>query len=79
MVAKADLGQYLQNSFSWGVLVVLEGLLLCFTLVLGKIGSICMAQCFTVEPRYCEPLHDGEVVGITNDILYPGNSKIGSF
>ena len=29
----------------------------------------------TVEPRYNEPLYD-EVLGITNDLLYPSNSKI---
>ena len=29
----------------------------------------------TVEPRYNEPLYD-EVLGITNDLLYPSNSNI---
>ena len=29
----------------------------------------------TVEPRYKEPLYN-EVLGITNDVLYPSNSKI---
>ena len=29
----------------------------------------------TVEPRYNEPLYN-EVLGITNDFLYPSNSKI---
>ena len=29
----------------------------------------------TVEPRYNEPLYN-EVLGITNDILYPSNRKI---
>ena len=29
----------------------------------------------TVEPRYSEPLYN-EVFGITNDFLYPSNSKI---
>ena len=28
-----------------------------------------------VEPRYNEPLHN-EVLGITNDFLYPSNNKI---
>ena len=30
---------------------------------------------YTVEPRYNEPLYN-EVLGITNDFLYPNNSKI---
>ena len=29
----------------------------------------------TVEPRFTEPLYN-EVLGITNDFLYPSNSKI---
>ena len=30
---------------------------------------------YTVEPRYDEPLHN-EVLGKTNDFLYPSNIKI---
>ena len=30
---------------------------------------------YTVEPRYNEPLYN-EVLGITNDFLYPNNSKM---
>ena len=30
----------------------------------------------TVEPRYNEPLYNEEVLGITNNFLYPNNRKI---
>ena len=37
--------------------------------------SIAWTRHFTVEPRYNEPLYN-KVLGITNDFLYPSNSKI---
>ena len=39
---------------------------------LGGEGGL-ISQPFTVEPRFNEPLHN-EVLGITNDILQPGQS-----
>ena len=42
-------------------------------LLKGSIGSC--QKSVTVEPRYNKPLND-EVLGITNDFLYPSDSEI---
>ena len=40
-----------------------------------NVTEMCHTKCHTVEPRYNEPLYN-EVVDITNDFLFPSNSKI---
>ena len=50
-------------------------IIIIYNININNIADILDHKANTVEPRYNEPLYN-EVLGVTNDFLYPSNSKI---